>query len=220
MILKKNKVIGYLRVLLNLNFINLIYLNYFSRKIKKNNGKIIPWIKSKIILGKNSKLILNGNLITNFNYSKLTGRSTIIRLDKNSKLKVNGNFSLYYDTDIILFEGSSLELGSGYINTNLKIRCKNNIKIGHNVAISHDVTIMDSDYHTIKYLDDTKNNLIDSVEIGDKVWIGSRVLILKGVKIGSGSIIAAGSVVTKSVPENTIVGGNPAKIIKKIKGWE
>ena len=45
-------------------------------------------------------------------------------------------------------------------------------------------------------------------------WIGANSIILKGVKVGYGSIIAAGAVVTKDVPTNKIVGGNPAKIIK------
>ena len=53
------------------------------------------------------------------------------------------------------------------------------------------------------------------VIIGDDVWIGDRVTILPGVNIGNGSIIAAGAVVTHDVPEYSIVGGVPAKIIKK-----
>ena len=52
-------------------------------------------------------------------------------------------------------------------------------------------------------------------EIGNDVWIGHGAIILGGVKIGDGAIIAAGSVVTKDVPSMTIVGGNPAKVIKK-----
>ena len=52
------------------------------------------------------------------------------------------------------------------------------------------------------------------VEIGNDVWIGTRVIILPGVKIGDSSIIGAGAVVTKDVPSYTIVGGNPAKILK------
>jgi len=51
--------------------------------------------------------------------------------------------------------------------------------------------------------------------IGNDVWIGAKSIILNGVKIGNGVIIAAGSVVTKDIPSYTIVGGVPAKIIKK-----
>jgi maltose O-acetyltransferase len=52
-----------------------------------------------------------------------------------------------------------------------------------------------------------------SVEIGENVFIGSNVTILKGVRIGNNSVIACGSLVTKSIPDNTIAGGVPAKII-------
>ncbi|QCD40389.1 antibiotic acetyltransferase [Muribaculaceae bacterium Isolate-039 (Harlan)] len=52
-------------------------------------------------------------------------------------------------------------------------------------------------------------------EIGNDVWIGHGAIIMGGVKIGNGAIIAAGSVVTKDVAPLTIVGGNPAKVIKK-----
>lgn len=52
------------------------------------------------------------------------------------------------------------------------------------------------------------------VYIGNDIWIGSRVTILPGVTIGDGSIIGTGSIVTKDVPPYTIVGGNPAKVLK------
>ena len=54
------------------------------------------------------------------------------------------------------------------------------------------------------------------VKIGDRVWIGIAATILPGVTIGENSIVAAGAVVTKDVPPNTIVAGNPAKVVKKL----
>lgn len=53
-----------------------------------------------------------------------------------------------------------------------------------------------------------------TVTIGDNVWIGGSSVINPGITVGNNSVIASGSVVTKSVPENVLVGGNPAKIIK------
>lgn len=56
---------------------------------------------------------------------------------------------------------------------------------------------------------------MNEIIIGNDVWIGARVLILPGVEVGERSIIAAGSIVTKDIPSNVIVGGNPAKIIRR-----
>lgn len=56
-----------------------------------------------------------------------------------------------------------------------------------------------------------------SVNIGDNVWIGGRAVINPGVNIGNNVVIASGAVVTKDVPDNVVVGGNPAKIIKRIE---
>ena len=68
-----------------------------------------------------------------------------------------------------------------------------------------------------KYIDSkiVEGSTKGPIEIGDDVWIGSNCIILSGVKIGQGAVIAAGTIVVKDVEPYTIVGGNPARVIKK-----
>lgn len=197
----------------NISKMSFVYYN----KIKKHGvGKIITYKGSKLILDKNSNLIVDKTLKINANCIKNNGRTTIIRMDTGSSFNVKGDFDIYYGGDIICFKGSKLEIGSGFCNSNIKIRCSKEITIGNDVAISHDVTIMDSDAHCI---DSKDYEMSKPVHIEDNVWIGTRATILKGVKIGKGSIVAAGAVVTKDVPPNSMVAGVPAKVIKENIIW-
>ncbi|MCC0176431.1 acetyltransferase [Waterburya agarophytonicola K14] len=86
------------------------------------------------------------------------------------------------------------------------------IKTGSDVSIGPEATILTlgHDPQSAEFADQGGD-----VVIGDRVWIAYRAIILPGVTIGDGAVIGAGSVVTKDVEANTIVAGNPARIIKK-----
>ena len=87
------------------------------------------------------------------------------------------------------------------------------IYIGNNVTISNDVQILTHDNSVIKVIPDC-TDIFGMVRIGNNTFIGARALILPGVKIGDNCIVGAGSVVTKSVPNGSIVAGNPARCEK------
>ncbi len=80
------------------------------------------------------------------------------------------------------------------------------------VLISEDHEISDPDI-LIKEQPKTPGK----ITVGKNVWIASNCTILKGVTIGEGSVVAAGSVLTRSVPPFTLVGGNPARVIRSLK---
>ena len=95
----------------------------------------------------------------------------------------------------------------------LDIFNKGGIYIGDDVFIGHNVVLATLDHE----IDPDKRGIVPApIRIGNKVWIGSGAIITKGVTIGEGSIVAAGAVVTKDVPGRVIVGGVPAKVIKRI----
>lgn len=92
------------------------------------------------------------------------------------------------------------------------------ITIGKNCLIGTNVEIIDSDFHGIHPNERTISNpnKCRPVIIENDVFIASNVKIMKGVRIGQGSVVANGSVVVKDIPPMTIVGGNPATLIRKI----
>lgn len=136
---------------------------------------------------------------------------------KDTKVIIGEKVILYRDVTFYLDSpGATISIGNKtYINNRTEIKCQNKVTIGNKCAISWDVVIMDTDYHSV---DDKP--YISPVLIGNHVWIGCKAIILKGVNIGDGAIIAAGSVVTKDVPANCLVAGNPARIIKENVSWK
>lgn len=183
-----------------------IYLRLI-RKLKIN--------KAFIGRQKNTHITIGKYLNLGAEYKKGFARSTLLRMGNGSEMHIKGAFSFYYGCDIQIFDGGKLYLGSGFVNSDTKIRCKNKIVIGDDVAISHDILIIDCNGHNI----DGKKDVGKPIYIGNHVWIGSKCIILKGVTIGDNAIIAAGTIVKEDVPPNVVFGGNPGRIIRGSCTW-
>ena len=113
-----------------------------------------------------------------------------------------------------------LRIGNDTGISNTSIFVSNSVSIGSRVFIGGGCKIWDTDFHSLDFNIRNEDKSFRTgtnspVVIHDDVFLGGFVTILKGVEIGKGSIIGAGSVVTKSIPENEIWAGNPAKFIKK-----
>lgn len=109
------------------------------------------------------------------------------------------------------------------INDYVHIGAIEEIVVGNHVLIASRVFITDHNHGTYGHPDRESLPSIppsqrpwasQPVRIGDRVWIGEQVCILPGVTIGDGAIVGAGSVVTRDVAANTIVAGNPARVIR------
>jgi maltose O-acetyltransferase len=112
--------------------------------------------------------------------------------------------------------GYNIHVGDNfYAGYNCTILDMAEVRIGDNCMIGPNVGLYTAG-HSIEPKDRNKSGYAIPIKIGNDVWIGGSCVILPGITIGDNSIIAAGSVVTKDVPTNSIVAGNPAKILKNI----
>jgi maltose O-acetyltransferase len=90
------------------------------------------------------------------------------------------------------------------------------ITIGSNVFFGPNVQVYTAT-HPLDAIERRTVEFSKPVTIGNDCWIGGGSIILPGVTIGSGVTVGAGSVVTKNVPDNVLVAGNPAKIVRKLQ---
>ena len=189
---------------------------------KKKKIKKIP---NSVSVGENSVLLPN----------------TSFRFNVNSKnpIKIGNNCMLNCDF-IFETEKGEIEIGDRtFINGGTSLISRSKIKIGDDVTIAWGCTLYDHNSHSLDWqerqkdleqqLNDYNNGLnfiknknwetVKSrpITIEDKVWIGFDCTILNGVTIGEGAIVGAKSVVRENVEPYTIVAGNPAVVIKKLK---
>ena len=112
--------------------------------------------------------------------------------------------------------GKNIHVGKNvFLNSGCRFQDQGGITIGDGTLIGHNAVLATLNHD----VDPKKRSTLHPapIVIGKNVWIGSNVTVVPGVTIGDGAIIAAGAVVTKDVLENTIVGGVPARFIKKIE---
>lgn len=188
------------------------------RKNQNKSGFAVVAMKgTRVSLERTARIeSLHGRLVLNAWWNQADPFKSLLVMCNNSTLIAKGSFNIYTGAKIYVNNGASVELGSGYINHNLNMSCFEKITIGEGVAISENVTIRDSDDHSIV---GSAKPMTQPIHIGNRVWIGMNVTILKGVTIGDGAIIAAGAVVNKDVPENALVGGVPARVLKTNVTW-
>lgn len=121
-------------------------------------------------------------------------------------------------------------VGHVHIGENVSLGLHNTIigpvSIGKNTILAQNIVLsgLNHTYTDISVSIKEQKETTNLVVIGEDCWIGANAVVVAGVHVGKHSVIAAGSVVTKNVPPYSIVGGNPAKILKQYnsvtKNWE
>lgn len=162
--------------------------------------------------GKRSRVFI-GNNVRAFKFHINVYDDCIVDLSDDCKL--SGTFTLR--------NGCTIKIGKRtWCNSHLNISAAEEtmVSIGADCLVSS-ATIRSSDMHPVFCLDTgARVNSAKNVVVGDHVWFGQECFLMKGVSIGSGSVVAARAVVTKSIPENCAVAGNPAKIVRERIRWD
>ena len=113
--------------------------------------------------------------------------------------------------------GKHVRLGNYvYANFNLTLVDDGNIDIGDNVMFAPNVTVITATHPVLPALREKGLQFNVDVMICNNVWIGAGAIIMPGITVGENSVVGAGSVVTKDVPPNTVVVGNPARVLREI----
>jgi acetyltransferase-like isoleucine patch superfamily enzyme len=180
------------------------HITRISNLVKRlYQARIKPFYYAKrhpgLTFGKN--VIVRGHICLSGSVRVFIGDNTLIE----RTLRVYGEGEVHI--------GANVYLNGTYIG------CKTSIRIGDRGLIS-DCAIMDTDYHNVQpHL--RRAPLVEKasapVRIEENAWIGSGALVHKGVVIGKNSVVGQASVVRESVPENVVVVGNPAVILKHLE---
>jgi acetyltransferase-like isoleucine patch superfamily enzyme len=156
-----------------------------------------------------------------------------LRSEKNPAVALGKHVSCYAGCSFSIGKNGSCSVGDFSLLNGALIMAEERVEIGSYVLVSWNVGIADSDFHPIEPAQRRQDALALApyfenrpprpairtapVRIADNVWIGMGAVILKGVEIGENSVVAAGAIVTRSVPANVVVAGNPAQIVKELK---
>lgn len=191
-----------MRICINIFYRLIIKLNTFFLKNKYNKidqGASV-YFKSKII-----NHVIGGIRI---------GKHTNIG---RSEFKYHAGLPFY---SVLLNDGvdSHIYIGDNCRINGAYIHAKDFIEIGDNCVMASGINIIDSNAHEVHSPNRTKGcDNPQGIKIGNNVWVGLNVIVLKGSVVGDNCVISAGSIVKGEFPENSIIQGNPAKIVGTVK---
>lgn len=186
---------------------------------KQDPNKLVVNPNSMVCIANSADFVINRSFEVNASWFDDKRRRFVseLRLAENSTLRCHSDFKLYQGASIYVAPYAVLELKGekGFMNTNSTLNCFCRIEIGDDCGIGDNVTIADSDHHSVN-----GKNPTSPIVIGNHVWICSNAMICAGVTIGDGAVVAAGAVVVNDVPAHCMVGGMPAKVIKEGIEWK
>lgn len=206
---------------------NFIYYNFFRSNIESNimkGGYFIPSSYSVIKISKKASVKLNGRFSIGEKRIKGSKLESRLLIEDGAVVEIGSNLGTLYGADIEVFKNAVFKVGNcgfkiqGGTNINFTLICSNRIEMGYHVMIGRNVTIRDNNGGHYLSMQGYKESR--PVKIGNHVWLCEGCTIMPGAKIGDGAIVGAGSVVYGHVPANSLVSGNPAKVVQTNTYWK
>lgn len=165
-------------------------------------------------------------------YCETAGVFRLMRSKLDPAVVIGKHVSSYGGCSFSIGPNGFCSVGDHTLLNGALIMAEERVEIGSFCLISWNVGIADSDFHpldpALRRVDARAMAVFDPqsparpkvetrpVKIQDNVWIGMNAVILKGVTVGENSVVAAGAIVTRDVPPNVVVAGNPAQIVKQL----
>lgn len=141
-------------------------------------------------------------------------RHGTIFVDAGGSLDIGSGTVIMQGAEIVVLKGASLRIGPDvYVGAYCNLRCAGQIEIGAEARLAQFVSLIDADYVMSQAGKPFEEIESGRIAVGPRAWIGCQATVLRGVVIGAGSVVGAGAVVTRDVPPNTVVAGNPARKI-------
>lgn len=200
-------------------------------------GMIVKQLRDSLlpVRGKNNRLSIKGRIIGL--KKSINGNHNVIQIKdstlNNCEIRIRGN-----GNRLIIEEGCRIGKGCSFLlegnnntivigrNTSMNVFCHLNasehnttIHIGEDCMLSHHIVICTSDAHPIYNQEGVRLNPAKDIELGQHVWVARRSVIMKGAKIGDGCVVGSHSMVNKAIPQNCLVVGMPARIVKENIHW-
>ena len=167
------------------------------------------------ISGKNNKIFISPSIKDKVNIT-VNGNSNKITIDENVIVKSYLNINIQGSNCTV-----NIKNGTTFEGTNILLAENDNyIIIGEDCMFALNTCILASDFHSIIDCKSGKRiNTQKGVKLNNHIWVATNALILKNTSVGSNTVIGAGSIVSGNLPNNCIVCGIPAKVVKKNINW-